>query len=157
MSAAPAQCAPKQLAYVISVYQGSDGEATKALYSRLERFGAVGFIAVNLFRAQKNSERAKVYRGGGYRGMAYQRKSWAMDNLASALLEHGTKCGIEWGWGEDPEQAYHRFVLYVELPNGQVSFHTDKRGAGPDAPKPFCGVRGVSAQRICWFAAKVLE
>ena len=53
-----------QLHRVMQTYQGSDGEATRALYAELQQRGPVGVIAVNLFRAQKNSARAKVYRGG---------------------------------------------------------------------------------------------
>ncbi len=147
---------------VMRIYQGSDGDATKALYARLEAVGPVGAIAVNLFRAQKASARAKLYRGGvrgrgSYRGMAYDRKQWALDNLARILTEHGSVCGLSWGWGEDQHQTYHRHVLYVELPNGQVSFHTDRRGIGPDAPREWDGVRDASPQRICAFVAAVLS
>lgn len=49
---------------VVRIYDGSDGDATKALYERLAKLGAIGEIALNLFRAHKNSARAKVYRGG---------------------------------------------------------------------------------------------
>lgn len=147
---------------VTNVYNGSDGDATKALYSRLERFGPAGTIAVNLLRANKNSERAKKYRGGirgqgSYRGMAYERKSWAMSELAKALTQHGQACGIIWGWGIDHAQDYHNIVLYVDLPTGQVSFHTDRRGAGPDYPGKWDGVRGVSPQRVCAYAARILS
>ena len=73
---------------VISIYQGSNGEATKALYAQLESMGPHGVIAMNLFRACKCSERAKVYRGRGYRDEAYRRKQWSMDNLCEALTKH---------------------------------------------------------------------
>lgn len=145
------------LAEIMSIYLGSDGEATKALYARLEALGPAGAIAVNLFRAQKNSARAKVYRGRGYRGMAYERKQWALDNLAKILSEHAAACGLLWGWGVDEHQPYHRHVLYVELRNGQVSFHTDRRGEGPDAPREWDGARDASPQRICGFVAQLLE
>ena len=145
------------VASVMQVYLGSDGEATKALYTHLEALGPAGAIAVNLFRAQKNSARAKVYRGGGYRGMAYDRKQWALDNLARILGQHAAAVGLLWGWGLDEKQSYHCHVLYVELPNGQVSFHTDRRGEGPDAPRPWDGVRDASPQRVCGYVAKLLE
>ena len=148
-------------AYVAHVYQGSDGAATKALYTSLEDLGPIGVIAVNLFRAQKSSERAKVYRGGvrgrgSYRGMAYDRKEWSMGNLCAALTEHAEACGIAWGWGEDPEQPFHRWVLYVELPTGQVSFHGAARGPGPDYPRGWDGVPGQSADRIVRWCARLL-
>lgn len=143
------------IADVLRVYLGSDGDATKALYAQLETLGPVGVIAVNLFRAQKNSERAKVYRGGGYRGMAYDRKQWAMDNLAAALAAHAEGAGIGWGWGDDPAQPMHRAVLYVDLPTGQVSFHTAARGTGPDYPGAWDGMPGQSPDRICRWVARL--
>lgn len=146
---------------VTQVYEGSDGDATKAMYDCLARLGPVGAIAVNLFRAQKSSARAKVYRGGirgkgSYRGMAYERKQWAMDNLAKILAQHGKECGVRWGWGVDDVQEFHKIVLYVDLPTGQVSFHTDSRGAGPDYPDAWDGVKHQSATRICQWVAQIL-
>lgn len=142
---------------VLRVYAGSDGAATRALYGRLEALGPAGAIAMNLFRAQKNSARAKVYRGRGYRDAAYDRKGWALDNLAAILAEHGAACGIAWGWGRDPEQPVHDVVLYVDLPTGQVSFHTATRGQGPDYPGQWDGVRDASPGRICSWCARLLR
>lgn len=145
------------IAEVLRIYQGSNGDTTRALYAELETKGPIGTIAVNLFRACKTSERAKQYRGGGYRGKAYDTKQWAMGNLCSALTAHGEALGIGWGWGVDEKQEYHRHVLYVDLPTGQVSFHTASRGTGPDYPRSWDGVKNVSADRICRFAARVLK
>jgi hypothetical protein len=142
--------------HVLSVYQGSDGDATKALYAELEQLGPLGMIALNLFRAQKNSERAKAYHGRGYKGAAYDRKQWAMDNLASILTDHAIPCAIQWGWGIDPEQLKHNTVLYIDLPTGQVSFHTEARGAGPDYPGEWDGVKGQSPDRIIRWCARLL-
>ncbi len=142
---------------VLAVYNGSDGDATKALYAYLEQLGPLGNVAVNLFRAQKNSARAKVYRGRGYRDAAYGRKQWAMDNLATALSAHADECSIRWGWGNDPTQPFHKAVLYVDLPTGQVSFHAQDRGAGPDYPGEWDGRTGQSPDRIIRFVARVLQ
>lgn len=151
----------QSLAHVMTVYRGSDGEATKALYAQLERAGPLGVLALNLFRAQKNSERAKEYRGGNsqgsYRGQAYDRKAWAMENLTRELASWTGVAPIIWGWGEDAAQEFHRWVLYVELPNGQVSFHTGTRGKGPDYTGKWDGIRNASPQRICAFCAQVLD
>lgn len=147
-----------KLAEVMAIYRGSDGEATRELYRRLHARGVAGFVAVNVFRAVKCSERAKVYRGGGYRGAAYDRKQWSVENLAVALTAHAANLGISWGWREDPAQPYHRWVLYVELPDvGQVSFHAAERGSGPDFPGEWDEVRGAAPQRACVFAVRVLE
>lgn len=146
---------------VVAVYEGSDADATRALYARLFAVGVAGAVAVNLLRASKASARAKLYRGGNsrgrYRDQAYEKKAWALDQLAMMLTRHAAELSIAWGWGVDPAQEYHVAVLYVELPNGQVSFHAATRGEGPDAPRPWDGARGMSAGRICAYAAAVLD
>lgn len=146
-----------ELADIVRVYQGSDGEATKRFYAELETIGPCGYVALNLFRACKSSERAKVYRGGGYRGKAYDRKQWAMDNLCRSLSMWSDTIEIVWGWGIDDKQDFHRHVLYVELPTGQVSFHTAARGEGPDYGKPWDGMRGQSADRIIRWCVRLLK
>lgn len=147
---------------LLAIYEGSNGEATKALYAELEPIGPIGLIATNLFRAHKASARAKVYRGGergrgSYRSMAYDRKEWSLGNLQDVLTRYGTELGIAWGWKEDPAQEFHRWVLYVDLPTGQVSFHTAHQGSGPDYSGAWDGVRDQGPTRICMFIARVLE
>jgi hypothetical protein len=144
------------------VYCGSDGAATRKLYKELESCGAIGIIAMNLFRAQKCSTRAKAYRGGisglgSYRDLAYERKQYSMDQLCDALMENAEKLGIKWGWKIDPAQEYHKWVLYCELPGqGQVSFHTDRKGKGPDFDGDWDRVH-ASEIRIIRFADFVLK
>ncbi len=145
------------LAQIVAVYEGSDGNATKALYDTLHRLGPVGFVAANLFRAQKNSARAKVYRGRRYKGAAYDRKDWAIGNLARSLSDCGDQAGITWGWGEDDKQPFHKTVLYIDLPTGQVSFHTSARGAGPNYAGAWDGVPNASADRILRWVARVFR
>ncbi len=121
------------------VYASSDGEQTKRFYAHLQTFGPVGLIALNLFRAQKCSARAKVYRGGvrgkgSYKQLAYDRKSWSMALLCEILTKHAQSLDIVWGWKEDhgvPFGDQSSWVLYVELPTGQVSFHSPSVGVGP--------------------------
>jgi hypothetical protein len=36
---------------VREIFNGSDGDATRALFSRLEKLGPIGLVAINLFRA----------------------------------------------------------------------------------------------------------
>jgi hypothetical protein len=147
---------------IVRIYEGSDGEATRALYERLAQLGPRGEVALNLFRAHKNSARAKVYRGGirgqgSYRRMAYDRKQWAMGNLVKILSEHAAACGISWGWGTDEVQEFHRAVLYVDIPTGQVSFHTAHRGAGADYAGKWDGSRYEAAGRICRWIAELFS
>lgn len=113
----------------LEIFEGSNGDDTKELYAVLEKLGPVGFIAMNLFRACKCSGRAKVYKGRGsaqWKGNAYDRKNWSLANLCFILAAHAEPLGIRWGWKEDAEQEFHRWVLYVEIPTGQVSFHSEK-------------------------------
>jgi hypothetical protein len=147
--------------YVLLVYLGSNAQATKSLYERLENKGPKGVLAANLIRAQKSSSRAKKYRGGipgmaSYKTLAYRHKQWSMDNLCRLLGSHAGSLGIGWGWKIDPLQSFHAWVLYVDLPTGQVSFHSGPRGFGPDYPGDWDGVRGVSDKRIIDWAASVI-
>lgn len=141
------------MARLTLIYQGSDGDATKELYAECQDRGWRGRLAMNLFRAQKCSERAKVYRWKRFRGNAYDRKQWSMDNLCQELTAEQANHGFRWGWKGDPEQAHHRWVLYVDLPTGQVSFHTDRRGLGPDYDGEWDQSSGTAVERIlCWIA-----
>lgn len=145
---------------VRQVFEASDADATRALYQALERRGPFGVVAMNLLRAQKASDRAKVYRGRRFVDAAYERKAWAMGELARALEAAPALLGvpqIEWGWKLDPEPPpLIPWVLYVDLPVGQVSFHARARGLGPDYPNEWDGKRGLSASRIIAWAESVL-
>jgi hypothetical protein len=110
-----------------SVYCGSNGVATRAYYRFLGSTGLPGRIAAQLMRCQKASSRAKQYRGGttmaSYRDLAYARKGECLKALCALLSEQEE---VAWGWNEDPETEIAPHVLYVELPTGQVSFHSDQ-------------------------------
>jgi hypothetical protein len=143
----------------IDVYQGSDGELTKRYYAELERRGPIGAVAMNLFRAQKCSARAKVYRGRRYKDAAYGRKQWSMDLLVQILAQHAGELGIRYGWKQHPEIIFDdqpSWVLYIDLPQGQVSFHSPSRGEGPDYPGEFDGAH-KSAERILEFCDAVFH
>ena len=141
------------LAEIMRVYAGSDGEATKLLYARLEDLGPMGHVAANLFRAHKCSTRAKLYRRGSFKREAYGRKQWSLDNLDTALREKDH--GLKWGWTLDPKQEYHCWVLYVEIPTGQMSFHAGMRGAGPDFDGEWDGEKDQGSARICTWIARL--
>jgi hypothetical protein len=117
------------------VFAGSDGELTRRYYAALQTRGPVGLIAMNLFRAQKTSTRAKLYRGRRYKSAAYDVKSYSMSELCRVLADHGAQLGIAYGWKEDPATVFGSepsWVLYVDLASyGQVSFHSPSRGSGP--------------------------
>ena len=158
--AAQAETIGTRFAEVVATYQGSDGEATKRLYAELEALGPAGLVAMNLFRACKCSERAKAYRGGNghgsYRAQAYERKQWSIENLSKILTSQAAGLGIVWGWNVDPKEPVHRHVLYVDLPAGQVSFHTDVKCEGPQYEKRWDGVVGSAPERICRYLHDLL-
>lgn len=135
------------------IYGGSSGDDTKELYQELVELGDVGIIAVNLFRACKTNERAKVYRGGGYRQESYSRKSWSLENLSKVLAAKADEIGLKWGWGRDDAQPRFPEVLYIELPTGQVSFHNPTRFEGPNFAGEWDGSREQASERILrWIA-----
>ncbi len=142
------------------VFEGSDGELTKAYYRELESWGIIGTIAMNLFRAQKCSTRAKVYRGGrngtSFRQSAYDRKNWSMNNLCDVLISRADECGIEFGWKQDHGTAGYNWVLYVDLPTGQVSFHSPSRGRGPDYRRDWDRSGGSEARILAFCDSIVL-
>ena len=55
---------------VVRTFAGSSADASAALYADLQAAGPAGVVAAFLLRAQKNSGRAKVYRGRSYRNAA---------------------------------------------------------------------------------------
>jgi hypothetical protein len=119
----------------------------------LEMAGMMGKIAAQLFRVQKASGRAKKYRGD-YKGYAYGRKSDSMAPLCAFL----SITELIWGWGRDDkaDDDGPKYVLYVEIPTGQVSFHSYDRGEGPDYQGKWDGLR-LSATRIIEFGEAVLQ
>ena len=145
-----------------AIFAGNDGEATRAMYACLGRLGAVGAVALNLFRAQKCSTRAKLYRGGNgkgsFREQAYGRKEFSLRNLTAELTTHADALGIVWGWKEDPAQPVHRWVLYVVLPAGfgQVSFHHETPMGNHRFEGEWDGSH-AGAQRIVAFVGSVLN
>jgi hypothetical protein len=145
----------RTLRQLLEIYGGSDGDATKELYDALEDMGPEGHIATNLFRAHKASARAKSYRGR-FKGMAYDRKEWALQNLITALDSNAEGIGLKWGWGNDLAQEFHKWVIYIDLPSGQVSYHTQRRGFGPTYLGIWDGVKHAGAVRICIWIESLL-
>lgn len=134
------------------VFNGSDGRLTVAFYRRLQSVGPIGKIAMNLFRAQKTSSRAKVYRARKYTASSYDVKNYSLQELSNSLSEST----LRYGWKLDPCTPGYEWVLYVELPTGQVSFHSASRLAGPSYTGDWDGARGTSVQRILSFVDSVL-
>jgi hypothetical protein len=148
---------------VVKTYTGSDGEATKALYADLQQRGPIGLLALNLFRAQKASERAKLYRGGNgkgsYREQAYQKKEYSLAQLVQVLERNAF--GFNYGWKEDHGVLFdggHSWVFYLDIPeHGQMSFHSPTQGAGPYYSGEWDGRKNMVPERIVRFCVAVLQ
>ena len=144
------------------VYDGSNGAQTRSFCCALAKTGQLGKIAAELFRIQKASARAKVYSGGitgrygsvTFRTLAYKRKGGCLSVLCKLL--QADACGLTWGWGYDGTQQFAKCVLYVDLPNGQVSFHSTDRFAGPKYQGEWDG-EYKSEQRILSFCDGVIR
>jgi hypothetical protein len=145
-----------------NVFDGSNGGQTRSFCCALEKTGQLGKIAAELFRIQKASTRAKVYGGGikvkygkvSYRTLAYARKGDCLSALCYLL--QADNCGLTWGWGYDSKQQLAKCVLYIDLPLGQVSFHSTDRFAGPKYQGEW-DKEYKSEQRILSFCDKVLK
>jgi hypothetical protein len=143
------------------VYQTSDGSVTRRFYRALKERGPWGDVAAALFKAQKASKRAKKYgpvagvAGSSYRDLSYQRKAEALAHLCT-LLEAKIP-DWAWGWKEDGASGLPPWVLYVEIPQGQVSFHSNERFSGPDYKGKWDGMRGYSEERIILFCDFILS
>ena len=129
------------------VFVGSSSALTRTFCDGLEKRGLVGHLAATLFRAQKASTRAKKYGPTKYRGMSYGRKEDMLQRLCKLLAQ----TDWPWGWGKDMGMPQAPHVLYIELPQGQVSFHCAERFEGPDYGKEWDGQR-LSEARILEFA-----
>ena len=142
-------------------YNGSNSGASKSVCSQLEKKGRLGRIAAELFRIQKTSSRAKKYRGGvstdvysrSYRGLAYERKDKVLDRLCDIL--YNDACGLTWGWARDNSQLAAKYFLYIELPQGQISFHSRDRYVGDNYSGGWDGQQASEA-RIIEFCEMVL-
>ena len=140
------------------VFDQNDGEVTKRYYAKLNACGVMGQIAVALFRAQKRSTAAKKYRGRRFKSAAYDVKSWSLSELVK-ILSGNPDAGINFGWKPDPSVPFGdepSYVLYVDTPMGQVSFHSPNRGDGPDYAGEWDG-QHASQVRIIAFCDAVFE
>lgn len=101
------------------------------MLNQLRLHGRVGMIGAALLNCQKESSNAKKHLKGHAGAIQsrrlsrerYQQKHQAMAALQVHLKEYQT---FNWGWAPDPNpsksSAVH--VLYVDLPTGQVGFHS---------------------------------
>ncbi|HOW96320.1 MAG TPA: hypothetical protein P5567_13975 [Kiritimatiellia bacterium] len=133
------------------IFVQSEASITRKYLKQLKSRGLYGVLAAHLFRAQKSSARAKLYRHGDYKQYAYDRKGQILQKLCEFLPSLPE---IKWGWGQD-DKGYLADVLYIEIPTGQVSFHSESRYAGPDYPGAWDGQR-ASEHRIMAFCDSVM-
>jgi len=140
------------------VFDGSDGDATKAYYAKLNAIGPLGKVATAVFRAQKCSLRAKAYNKRAWKNDAYSRKQWSVDELEKILRLHQDELKINYGWKQDPNVLFDggpSWVFYVDLPTGQVSFHCPNKGYGLTYSGEWDGIKGASTGRVLAFCDSV--
>lgn len=139
------------------IFKQNDGEVTKAYYAELNSASLLGQLAVALFRAQKRSTAAKKYRGGKFRHAAYSVKNWSLSEICRimSLVTH-VGYDFKWGWKRDPNTPGFEWVLYVDLPVGQCSFHTADRLNGPDYQGEWNPIL-TSEQSILAFCDSILK
>ena len=84
-------------------------------------------------------------------------KNWSLGEVCRIL---GCMAAFEsapsWGWKHDPSTGGFHWVLYVDLPTGQCSFHSPERLSGPDYKGGWIAGDG-SAAAICRFCDSVWE
>lgn len=117
-----------------------------------------------LDRAQGANERAKArsangihfhgYSGGRFRRANYRssRAARARDYAAkeqaigeaTGLASAG---GVKFGWARS-DDAGVPWVVYFEIPTGQVSFHSPTRGVGPDYDSEWDGAPDMTRMRL---------
>ena len=147
---------------VWKTYCASDRGATRRLLASLRGAGPKGRIAAGLLKAMKASSRAKKYRGGyrhdngdvtEFSKYSYRRKQAGLKEVCLQL--ELDPCGMTWGWGTDSKNAEAPHVLYIDLPQGQVAFHSTKRYAGPN----YSGKKSAkhSERRVISFCHDVFE
>ena len=142
------------------IYEGSDGVATRNFYEEMNSKSIHGELATALFRAQKRSSSAKKYRGRRYTEAAYSVKNWSLGEICRilTLIDKHTfdpPTPYTWGWKLDPDTPGYQWVLYVDLPQGQVSFHSLDRLKGPDYLGDWDGKR-LSEERIIAFCDSII-
>src|SRR5262245_2490339 len=67
----------------------------------------------------------------------YEAKNSYLDDLAQELLH----LNLTWGWGIDERQGLHKYIIYIDTAEGQVSLHSEHRFIGPDYDKKWDGLR----------------
>jgi hypothetical protein len=139
------------------VFNQNDGEVTKAYYADMNQCGPEGQLCVALFRAQKRSAAAKRYRGHRFKQAAYSVKNYSLGEICRILTAY-PELNLRWGWKVDGALEArgdpHHQVLYVEIPQGQVSFHSEDRLQGPDYSGEWDG-KHESAERILAYCDSV--
>lgn len=137
-----------------AVMDRRDSEQTMDFVTALSMRGSEGALAVSLFQDQYASMKAKTYRRRSHTSSTYDRKNVALDRLGhwcGIILEDG-----QWGWKRDKNMPSFPWVLYVEIPTGQASFHTKERRTGPRYRKEWDGER-TSRERICRWCDQVMN
>lgn len=99
-------------------------------------------VHLRTFRNRGRYGRANYRRSRAARSKDYQEKSRSLEAACAIASE----ASIVYGWSHVSGRV--PWVVYFDLPTGQVSFHSDKRGPGPDYNKNWDGQRDEVHRRI---------
>ena len=153
-------CPTKQEALAEAARRGAETRRTNKLLGQT----SYGQLLAALRDAQEANDRAKdraadglrrrEYNDGSrYSGANYYRSRRARDHdyyekriAISNAVKLATEAGVKFGWRRDGSLV--PWVVYFEVPTGQVSFHDSTRGEGSDYDQPWDGVRNASGERI---------
>jgi hypothetical protein len=138
------------------------GRPAKSTSAEPDRVAALRDLVAECAKAQAASDRAKTHAAanvhyldwsGSEASYRASRAKVAADyaekeRALRAICALAPAAGVVFGWGGDPESHAARWVLYVDLPAGQVSWHTRSRGTGPTYKGRWDGVRDAAAGRI---------
>jgi hypothetical protein len=138
----------------LRIFEQNDGDTTKAYYREMDGRGPAGMVATALFRAQKRSRAAKRYRRRVFTRKAYDVKNWSIAEVCRLLAAYAERLGISWGWAKDEKAIGFENVIYVDLPEGQCSFHAPVRGAGPEYAGKWSGKKN-SAEVIFAYCDRI--
>ena len=105
-----------------------------------------------MFRAQKRSTAAKRYKGKKFTRAAYDVKNWSLSEICR-ICQLADQ--FVWGWKYDAKAINYEWVLYVDTPFGQVSFHSAERLAGPNYPGDWDGAR-LGRERVLQYCDHVM-
>ena len=118
---------------VVKAFYGYDAMAIQDVKARLKAGGLKGELADLLFEAERTDLNAGVCRTTpACSWTSRHRRKWdrwirALKALVSFLDRSASQLGIHWGWQEHENQTGPFWVVFIDLPTGQVFYSAPER------------------------------